>query len=93
MLRESFSSKSLEFLRVDIPIMALTATATIHVREDILKSLRLSKEAKVVLTSFFRPNLQFSVRLVFQKTLLLTSVSHVLIFYFDDWECIPCLGL
>ncbi|KAL2940979.1 ATP-dependent DNA helicase Q-like SIM [Bienertia sinuspersici] len=60
-LRESFSASSLNFLKYDIPIMALTATATIHVREDIIKSLRLSKEAKVVLTTFFRPNLQFSV--------------------------------
>lgn len=41
--------------------MALTATATIQVREDILKSLCMSKDTKIVLTSFFRPNLRFSV--------------------------------
>ncbi|XP_021772893.1 ATP-dependent DNA helicase Q-like SIM isoform X2 [Chenopodium quinoa] len=60
-LRESFSSSSLDFLKFDIPIMALTATATDHVREDILKSLKLSKDAKIVLTTFFRPNLKFSI--------------------------------
>uniref|UniRef100_M4D0F0 ATP-dependent DNA helicase n=1 Tax=Brassica campestris TaxID=3711 RepID=M4D0F0_BRACM len=62
MLRENFCASSLAFLEYDVPIMALTATATAHVQEDILDSLHLSKETKTVLTSFFRPNLQFSVK-------------------------------
>ncbi|XP_020240756.1 ATP-dependent DNA helicase Q-like SIM isoform X2 [Asparagus officinalis] len=37
-------------------------TATIPVREDIIKSLHMSEETKIVLTSFFRPNLRFSVK-------------------------------
>ncbi|XP_018484968.2 ATP-dependent DNA helicase Q-like SIM isoform X2 [Raphanus sativus] len=61
-LRENFCASSLPFLEYDVPIMALTATATAHVQEDILESLHLSKETKTVLTSFFRPNLQFSVK-------------------------------
>ncbi|KAH9610184.1 hypothetical protein KSS87_002193 [Heliosperma pusillum] len=61
-LRKNFSASSLKFLKYDIPIMALTATATINVRDDILKALHMSTNAKVVLTSFFRPNLQFSVK-------------------------------
>lgn len=61
MLRENFCASNLEFLEYDVPIMALTATATVNVQEDILESLHLSKETKIVLTSFFRPNLQFSV--------------------------------
>ncbi|KAJ9681906.1 hypothetical protein PVL29_018003 [Vitis rotundifolia] len=61
-LRENFSASSLKFLEFDIPIMALTATATIRVREDILHSLCMSKETKIVLTSFFRSNLRFSVK-------------------------------
>ncbi|XP_077218868.1 RECQ helicase SIM isoform X2 [Tasmannia lanceolata] len=61
-LRESFKACNLKFLKFNIPLMALTATATIHVREDILKSLHMSKETKIVLTSFFRPNLRFSVK-------------------------------
>ncbi|XLR00043.1 hypothetical protein S83_066241 [Arachis hypogaea] len=42
--------------------MALTATATHRVQEDILKSLRMSKETIVVLTSFFQSNLRFMVK-------------------------------
>ncbi|KAL0422047.1 UNVERIFIED_CONTAM: ATP-dependent DNA helicase Q-like SIM [Sesamum latifolium] len=61
-LRESFRADNLKFLKFDIPLMALTATATAHVREDILKSLCMSKGTKTVMTSFFRPNLQFSVK-------------------------------
>ncbi|KAJ4967890.1 hypothetical protein NE237_014591 [Protea cynaroides] len=60
-LRENFTASKLKFLKFDIPLMALTATATIHVREDIVKSLCMSEETKIVLTSFFRPNLRFSV--------------------------------
>lgn len=65
MIRESFGAKNLKSLKFDIPLMALTATATIGVREDILKSLCMSKETKIVTTSFFRPNLRFMVSEVF----------------------------
>lgn len=61
-LRDTFRASKLNFLKFDIPLMALTATATIPVREDIIKSLHMSKETKTVLTSFFRPNLRFSVK-------------------------------
>ncbi|XP_062084800.1 ATP-dependent DNA helicase Q-like SIM isoform X2 [Humulus lupulus] len=46
-LREKFSASNLKFLKFSIPLMALTATATIQVREDILKSLSMTKETKV----------------------------------------------
>jgi Werner syndrome ATP-dependent helicase len=55
LLRENFSSSKLKFLKHDIPLMALTAT-TIPLREGIIKSLKI-----FVSTSFFRPNLRFSV--------------------------------
>ncbi|KAK2456581.1 RECQ helicase SIM [Trifolium repens] len=61
-LRENFTTGKLKSLQFDIPVMALTATATTRVREDILKSLRMSKDTSVVLTSFFRPNLRFMVK-------------------------------
>ncbi|KAL2325530.1 hypothetical protein Fmac_024588 [Flemingia macrophylla] len=61
-LRENFSASKLKPLKFDIPLMALTATATKKVREDILKSLCMSKETNVVLTSFFRSNLCFMVK-------------------------------
>jgi ATP-dependent DNA helicase RecQ len=43
-----------------IPVMALTATATGRVREDIMTRLRLSDPA-VFVASFFRPNLRYRV--------------------------------
>jgi ATP-dependent DNA helicase RecQ len=42
------------------PVLALTATATPHVRQDILRSLEMRKP-KVVVTSFNRPNLTYRV--------------------------------
>ncbi len=42
------------------PVMALTATATPEVRQDIMKQLGL-KNPKLVITGFARPNLQFGV--------------------------------
>ncbi|KAL5701202.1 DNA helicase [Ranunculus cassubicifolius] len=61
-LRESFRACNLKLLKSDIPLMALTATATTRVRKDVLKSLGMSEDTKVVLTSFFRPNLRFQVK-------------------------------
>lgn len=43
-----------------VPVMALTATATKPVREDILKALRIPR-ALVLETSFDRPNLKYEV--------------------------------
>ncbi|KAJ6775384.1 DNA HELICASE RECQ FAMILY MEMBER [Salix purpurea] len=43
-----------------VPVMALTATATHSVREDILKTLRIPR-ALVLETSFDRPNLNYEV--------------------------------
>ncbi|XP_057857543.2 ATP-dependent DNA helicase Q-like SIM isoform X1 [Cryptomeria japonica] len=60
-LREKFKASNFKSLEYDIPIMALTATATHRVREDILCSLGIKATAKIVLTSFFRPNLRFLV--------------------------------
>jgi ATP-dependent DNA helicase RecQ len=42
------------------PVLALTATATPRVREDILRSLKM-RSPKVVVTSFNRPNLTYRV--------------------------------
>ncbi len=44
----------------EIPILALTATATERVREDILRQLEL-KDPSVFLASFNRPNLRYQV--------------------------------
>src|SRR5947199_1704621 len=44
----------------DVPIMALTATATERVRSDIIKELKLS-EPRTYVASFNRPNLTYRV--------------------------------
>ncbi len=51
----------LEQFEQSIPIIALTATATPKVQEDVMKNLRISK-AKVFKASFNRPNLYYEVR-------------------------------
>tara|TARA_B100001173_G_C16020729_1_gene561968 strand:- start:916 stop:3105 length:2190 start_codon:yes stop_codon:yes gene_type:complete len=45
----------------NIPIIALTATATPKVQEDILKNLKIN-DAKVFKASFNRPNLYYEIR-------------------------------
>jgi len=45
----------------DIPLIALTATATPKVQSDIIKNLQI-EDAKVFLSSFNRPNLYYEVR-------------------------------
>ena len=45
----------------DIPMMALTATATEKVRQDIIKNLEIT-DANVYIASFNRPNLYYEVR-------------------------------
>src|SRR6266849_4356758 len=47
-----------------VPMMALTATATERVRQDILEQLRL-RDPHIHIASFNRPNLYYEVR---QKT-------------------------
>ncbi|TYJ96483.1 ATP-dependent DNA helicase Q-like 1 [Cucumis melo var. makuwa] len=44
----------------DVPVMALTATATHSVREDVLKALRIP-HALILERSFDRPNLKYEV--------------------------------
>ena len=59
--RPSYSklSRAIELLG-NPPVIALTATATIDVREDIVKQLKL-QNPELVITGFARPNLQLGV--------------------------------
>jgi len=52
--------KTLREIFPEVPVMALTATATRRVREDIIRQLSLEK-AKIFVSSFNRPNLFYTV--------------------------------
>ena len=60
-LNTAIFGSSWSSLNKSIPIIALTATATPKVQEDIMKNLRISK-AQVFKASFNRPNLYYEVR-------------------------------
>ncbi len=53
--------KIIDEINPDLPIIALTATATTKVQEDILKNLHI-QDANVFKASFNRPNLFYEVR-------------------------------
>ncbi|KAG0613451.1 hypothetical protein M758_6G103600 [Ceratodon purpureus] len=59
-LRKDFTDIIWRGQKVRIPVMALTATATDRVRDDVLECLHLSNPT-IVITSFNRPNLMFTV--------------------------------
>lgn len=61
----------------EVPVLALTATATLPVIEDIQRILRFP-ESNVLRKSFFRPNLSYSIRRTADKeTMLLHILSRV----------------
>ena len=45
----------------NVPITALTATATMAVRQDVMKILKIAKTAKTFVVTFNRPNISFTV--------------------------------
>lgn len=69
-----------------IPILALTATATKSVEDDIKKSLAL-ENAKVYKTSFDRPNLIIYVQ---EKPKEINGIFTILNKYNDDFSIIYC---
>jgi ATP-dependent DNA helicase RecQ len=54
--------KKLRELRPDIPVLAVTATATQRTTDDIIEKLEFKKEHKVFKTSFARKNLHYLIR-------------------------------
>jgi len=55
-----------EAIGQDVPIIALTATATPKVQQDIIKNLRLN-DPNIFISSFNRPNLYYEVRPKYKK--------------------------
>jgi len=62
----------------DVPMIALTATADVHTRDDIVKRLGM-KRAKRYVSSFDRPNIRY---LIAEKRQPLTQVLQFL----EDWK-------
>lgn len=61
-----------------VPVLALTATATPEVAEDICRRLGFGEGYKVFRNSFYRPNLSYSIRRTEDKEqMLLHILSHV----------------
>lgn len=72
----------------DTPIIALTATATARVRDDIVKQLRM-REPRIFQSSFNRPNLFYNVR---PKGGAREYLAQYLKKYSDDSVIIYCLS-
>lgn len=62
----------------DVPMIALTATADVHTRDDIVKRLGM-KRSKRYISSFDRPNIRY---LIAEKRQPLTQVLQFL----EDWK-------
>lgn len=71
-----------------VPIMALTATATPDVRQDIVKQLHL-QDYQLFISSFNRPNLSYEV---FPKKDSLKSIISLLSSYKDQSVIIYCFS-
>ncbi|MBU0577436.1 RecQ family ATP-dependent DNA helicase, partial [Patescibacteria group bacterium] len=72
----------------NIPIIALTATATEKVREDIVKQLQL-KEPKIFVASFDRKNLSY---IVLRKQKVFDKLTHFLEKYKNESVIIYCFS-
>ncbi len=72
----------------DAPIHALTATATVKVREDILRQLKL-RDPEVFVGSFDRPNLTFRV---VPRSNSAAQVSEIIKRYPNDACIVYCLS-
>lgn len=59
------------------PVLALTATATGEVRDDIIRQLGM-RDPRITITGFARPNLRFEVRRTVNDEAKLREIEHTL---------------
>src|SRR5215216_2034815 len=62
----------------DIPVIALTATATPKVQSDIVKNLRL-RDAQIFISSFNRPNLYYEIRPKIKKDQTIKDIVRFIV--------------
>lgn len=67
----------IEHIGANIPVIALTATATPKVQTDIVKSLEMRNERKFI-SSFNRPNLYYEVRPKISKEQTIKEILQIL---------------
>ncbi len=72
--------KIVQKLKYEIPIIALTATATEKVRFDIIKNLELNKPV-VYISSFNRPNLYYEIVPKINKE---TTIKHIVKYIYNN---------
>ncbi len=72
-----------------IPIIALTASATEHVRTDIVRELALTKDHEIFVSGFYRENLHISVM---SKSGALAKIVHLLSKYKNESAIIYCFS-
>ncbi len=83
--------RNLKFLKTifpDVPIIALTATATKNVREDILKQLSL-KDPRIFISSFNRENLNL---IILKKKNTFNKILNLLKKHKDESAIIYCFS-
>ena len=67
----------IEALGDNIPIIALTATATPKVQSDIIKNLSM-EDTNIFISSFNRPNLYYEVRPKINKTNAIKNIVQII---------------
>lgn len=68
----------IESINKDIPVMALTATATPKVQLDIVKNLNMGENPNIFVSSFNRPNLFYDVRPKINKEKTIKEIVQIL---------------
>ena len=63
-----------DIVGADVPVLALTASATPEVRDDIMRSLRFGPDAQLFAKSFARPNISYVVRYTEDKDTMMMRV-------------------
>ncbi len=86
--KEYLNLKFLKILFPGVPIIALTATATLKVREDILKQLSLTN-SKIFVSSFDRKNLNL---IVMKKKNTINKIINLIKKYNNESVIIYCFS-
>src|SRR5215213_5378781 len=71
-------SDMMDQINPDIPVIALTATATPKVQSDIVKNLGL-RDAKIFISSFNRPNLYYEIRPKIKKDQTIKEIVRFIV--------------